>query len=316
MNSIEKVRVKFSIIIPLYNKASYVLDTIQSVFNQIYTGYEVIVVNDCSTDNSAELVKELKDSRIKLLAHKENLGLSATRNTGIEAATHEYVAFLDADDCWKPNFLMEISTLIKLFPKQKVFATYYHENFDGKIISPKIKLSKSSKGESFVIKNFFKANVGKLILTQSCLVVHKDALTAIGGYDPKITFAEDIDFFARCFSNYDLAYAFDACHTQNTTISESLTQSSTRDKTYPDLTKYLGKSADLDAFIYFYMYCFCQRLKTENRKSEVRGLRKKIKLKSLNLFQVILIYLPQPLYMLVRKLKDILMKLGFQPNTY
>lgn len=308
--------VSFSVIIPLYNKAPYVLDTIQGVFNQTYTDYEVIVVNDCSTDNSAELVKGLKDSRIKLLAHKENLGLSATRNTGIAAATHEYIAFLDADDCWKPNFLMEISSLIKLFPEQKAFATYFEENFHEKILNPKNKLSKSLKGKSFVIENFFKINIGRLILTQSCLVVHKDALATIDGYDSKITFAEDIDFFARFFSKYDLAYAFKVCHMQNTTISKSLTQSGTRGKTYPDLTKYLRKSADLDAFVYFYMYCFCQRLKTENRTSEVRELRNKINLKSLNLFQVILIYLPQPLYMLIRKFKDVLIGLGFQPNTY
>lgn len=306
----------FSIVIPLYNKASYVLNTLQSIFNQTYTAYEIIVVDDCSTDNSVGLVEKLNDSRIKLLTHKKNLGLSATRNTGIESATHDYVAFLDADDCWKPNFLMEICCLIELFPSKKVFATYYHENFGGKILNPKTKLPKSQRGKSFIIDNFFEVNIGRLVLTQSCLVVHKDALTAIDKYDSKITFAEDIDFFIRCFSQYDLAYSFKACHTQYTTLSESLTQSNTHDKVYPDLTKYLGKSADLDTFIYFYLYCFLQRLKTENRRSEVRELRKKIKLKSLNLFQTILIYLPHPLYKLIRKFKDISMRLGFQPNTY
>ncbi len=308
--------IKFSIIIPLYNKEDYVLKTLYSVFNQTYTNYEVIVVNDCSTDNSAELVKSLKDSRVKLLAHKKNLGLSATRNTGITAATHEYIAFLDADDCWKKTFLEQISKLIVTFPRQKVFATFYEENFNGKILSPKVKIPDNKKGTSFLITNFFELNMGRLILTQSCLVVKKEVLKNINHYDASLTFAEDIDFYIRCFSKHKLAYHYESHCLINTTVFGSLTQSNTRDKTYPNLKKHTGQSLHTDKFIFFYMYCFCQRLKLEKRFDEVKKLRDKIDLKYLNILQVILLYLPQLPYKLLIKFKKLLMRKGIQPTTY
>ena len=308
--------VKFSVVIPLFNKEAYVLKTLKSVCKQTYTDFEIIVVNDCSTDASLDIVTQLNDIRIRIIEHTKNLGLSATRNSGIEAARNDYIAFLDADDCWDANFLASIVTLIKKFPNHKAFATHYRENYNGTLFIPKTKLFQKNKGDSFTIPNFFKLNLGRLILTQSCLVVHKAALNELDSYNPSITFAEDIDFYIRCFSKFDLAYYYKPCHTQNTTVSNSLTQSSTSDKTYPDLKKYLGKSDELDAFIYFYMYCFCQRLKLENRSHDVKTLRKKIDIKHLNSLQVILLYQPKSLYALLIKIKKKLMIRGVQPTTY
>ncbi len=308
--------IKFSIIIPLYNKEDYVLDTLNSIFQQTFSNYEIIVVNDASTDNSLQLVKELNDRRIQIVENKENLGLSATRNAGISHAKNNYIAFLDADDCWHTTFLERIASLIEEFPDEGVFATFYEENFNGKRLSPKIKIPDHKKGTSFLVTNFFELNMGRLILTQSCLAAKKEVLENINGYDPNITFAEDIDFYIRCFSKHNLAYHYETCHTQNTTVTSSLTQSSTLDKTYPDLTKKLGLSLEIDKFIYFYMYCFCQRLKLEKRPDDAQKLHKQIKKKHLNYFQVLLLYLPQSLYYVVVKLKKFLMRIGVQINTY
>lgn len=308
--------IKFSVVIPLYNKETYVLNTLYSVFNQTYTAFEVLVIDDASTDKSFDVVKQLDDARVRILKHPKNLGLSSTRNTGIEAAKNDYIAFLDADDCWDTNFLASIVMLIKKFPSHKVFATYYKENFNGTVFIPKTKLSKKSSGNLITIPNFFKLNLGRLILTQSCLVVHKAALNELNNYDPSITFAEDIDFYIRCFSKFELAYYYKPCHTQNTTVSNSLTQSSTSDKTYPDLKNYLGKSAELDAFIYFYMYCFCQRLKLENRKEDFSALRNMMNLRAINLLQVILLYMPRPLYVFVNAMKRMFLVKGIQPSSY
>lgn len=94
----------FSIVIPLYNKEKYIYDTLLSVFNQTYTDFEVIVVNDSSTDNSLTIVNEFNDERLRVFT-KPNGGVSAARNFGIKQAKHDYIAFLDADDLWKPNHL-------------------------------------------------------------------------------------------------------------------------------------------------------------------------------------------------------------------
>lgn len=308
--------IKFSVVIPLFNKEAYVLKTLKSVFKQTHTDFEIIIVNDFSTDTSLDVVTQLNDNRIRIIKHTKNLGLSATRNTGIEAAKNDYIAFLDADDCWDANFLASIVMLIKKFPNHKVFATHYRENFNGTVFIPKTKLSKKSIGDLITIPNFFKLNLGRLVLTQSCLVVHKDALSQLNNYTLSVTFAEDIDFYIRCFSKFELAYYYSPCHTVNTTILNSLTQSSTSDKTYPDLKKYLGKSDELDAFIYFYMYCFCQRLKLENRKKDFSALRDKINLSALNLLQVILLYMPRPLYTLVNSIKRTFLSKGIQPSSY
>ncbi len=310
------MKVKFSIVIPLYNKESYILETLRSVFNQTFSNFEIVIVDDASTDKSLEIVKELNDKRIRVVKHEKNLGLSATRNTGILNAENDYIAFLDADDFWHTTFLERIVMLIKAFPEQKVFATYYEENFNGKIINPKTKIPFSKKGSSFVVSNFFEFNMGRLILTQSCLVTKKEVLENINSYDASITFAEDIDFFIRCFSKYNLAYHYDICHTQNTTVTSSLTQSSTQDKTYPDLKKYIDQSANTDKFIYFYMYCFCQRLKLEKRHNQLKKIRKEIDIKHLNVIQVVLLYLPYPFYKLLIKFKKVLIMKGIQPTSY
>lgn len=94
----------FSIVIPLYNKEQSVTNTLQSVLNQTFTEFEVVIVNDGSTDNSVEKVEAFNDPRIRLI-HQANAGVSAARNKGIEEANYEWIAFLDADDLWMEDKL-------------------------------------------------------------------------------------------------------------------------------------------------------------------------------------------------------------------
>jgi len=90
----------FSVVIPLYNKERSVKNTIESVLNQTFQDFEVIVVNDGSTDNSLEVVKSFNDERIRIINQK-NSGVSSARNRGIKEAKYEWIAFLDADDLWE-----------------------------------------------------------------------------------------------------------------------------------------------------------------------------------------------------------------------
>lgn len=100
---------KISIIIPLYNKKEYIQNCINSIQNQTYSNFEIIVVDDESTDNSLELVKKLedKDKRIKVIS-KSHSGVSMTRNLGIQNATGDYIVFVDADDEIKSSYLAEL----------------------------------------------------------------------------------------------------------------------------------------------------------------------------------------------------------------
>lgn len=112
----------FSVVIPLYNKELSIKSTLESVLNQSYHDFEVIVVNDGSTDNSAKIVEQIEDERIRLI-HQENQGVSAARNKGIEEAKYDWIVFLDGDDLWENNHLEEFVKMIKLFPEDRVFCT-------------------------------------------------------------------------------------------------------------------------------------------------------------------------------------------------
>lgn len=100
----ENKSIKVSIITPAYNASKYISTTIDSVLAQTHQNWEMIIVNDCSKDNTADVVRRytVKDSRIKLLEHTKNLGVAAARNTAIDAAIGDYIAFLDSDDLWLP----------------------------------------------------------------------------------------------------------------------------------------------------------------------------------------------------------------------
>ena len=104
-----------SVIIPLYNKESYIKNTLRSVLEQNFTDFEIIIVNDGSTDNSLEIVSSFKDERIQVI-HQPNSGASSSRNKAIQSAKTQYIAFLDADDFWFPNHLEELVQLIQDFP--------------------------------------------------------------------------------------------------------------------------------------------------------------------------------------------------------
>lgn len=94
--------VKISVVMPVYNSRRFLPETVKSVLDQSYAAFELILVDDCSTDGSGELMEELalSDSRIRILKNRENLGVAKTRNAGIAAACGNYIALLDSDDIW------------------------------------------------------------------------------------------------------------------------------------------------------------------------------------------------------------------------
>ena len=105
-----------SIITPLYNSSKYISNTIESVIRQTYTNWEMLIVDDCSKDDSALIVEDYvkKDSRILLFTLNENSGAAIARNKGIELAKGEYIAFLDSDDIWQPEKLEEqLQTMVE-----------------------------------------------------------------------------------------------------------------------------------------------------------------------------------------------------------
>ena len=110
MNSETHNKIIFSVVIPLYNKERHIQRAIRSVLNQTHQAFELIIIDDGSTDNSFEMAASIQDPRIHIF-RKQNRGLPATRNRGVRESANEWIAFLDADDEWLPGFLETVNEL-------------------------------------------------------------------------------------------------------------------------------------------------------------------------------------------------------------
>ena len=128
---------KVSVIMPAYNVEKYVADSIDSVLNQTYENFELIIIDDCSTDNTFCLLSEIAktDIRIKLYKNEKNLGVADTRNRGFELAEGEYVALLDSDDIWRSEKLEKQIALAKKTDAEIIYCSYAMIDEDGKTIN-------------------------------------------------------------------------------------------------------------------------------------------------------------------------------------
>jgi len=117
-----------SVIIPLYNKEQFIKATLLSVLNQTFTDFEVLLINDGSTDSSVDIVSSFDDKRIRLYS-TENKAVSHARNYGVSKSTSDLIAFLDADDLWEFNHLENLHNLYTSFPKCGLYATAYYKRF-------------------------------------------------------------------------------------------------------------------------------------------------------------------------------------------
>lgn len=195
-----------SIIIPLYNKEEQIVRTLQTVLQQTFQAFEVVVVNDGSTDNSAQKIEQIKDARIRLI-HQQNGGVSAARNRGITEARYDLVAFLDADDEWKPTYLETQYRLYQKYPECSVYACNYEfQDTEGRV-TPTIIHKLPFQTEDGVLSNYFEvASCSHPPLWTSAVMVKKEAVQAIGGFPIGIKSGEDLLTWARLAVKYLFAY--------------------------------------------------------------------------------------------------------------
>ncbi|MFC5624632.1 glycosyltransferase family 2 protein [Algoriphagus winogradskyi] len=198
---------KISLIIPLFNKEDTILQTLNSVFNQIEKPDEVIVVDDGSQDSSRELVRQLSNPLIRLIC-QSNQGVSAARNRGVEEASYEWVTFLDADDQWDEEFLKEIRYLNRLFPKERVLATSYTFFYlSGKTETATINHIQFKENQG-VVENYFQvAAASHPPINSSAIAIHKEALVKVGGFPVGIKSGEDLITWTRLMLRHQLAYS-------------------------------------------------------------------------------------------------------------
>jgi glycosyltransferase involved in cell wall biosynthesis len=201
----------FSVVIPLYNKQGTVERAVRSVLAQTVQDFEIVVVNDGSTDDSPQVVARIEDSRIRLI-HQANQGVSAARNRGIAEARHDLVAFLDADDEWIPTFLETITRLRSDCPDAGVFATaYLFSNECRGTWAPVFRGMPAGPWEGILADYFGVAAESDPPLWTSAVVVKKECILAVGCFPVGVTDGEDLLTWARLAANYTVAYANRAC---------------------------------------------------------------------------------------------------------
>lgn len=200
-----------SVVIPLYNKALYIKKTINSVLSQSFQNFELIVVDDGSTDNGAEIVRSFQDPRICLI-QQDNAGVSAARNRGIKEARTELIAFLDADDEWKPSFLETVLRLRREYPEAGAYATGIesYDSITGKVLPAKLKHMPPSPWEGLVQRYFFVA-AHFCIISSSSVMIPKYIFERVGDFPLGETRGEDLDMWGRVAIRYPIAYTHQIC---------------------------------------------------------------------------------------------------------
>lgn len=192
-----------SVVIPLYNKENAIAATLQSVLAQTYTDYEVIVVDDGSTDTSAEVVQSLMDKSNKIrLVQKPNGGVCSARNRGIIEAKGYYIALLDGDDLWAPTFLEEQVILIHDYPKAGMWGVNTAFIRGGKYYK-----WEQGMGEGYrdYVENFFGTKHNDLFCSSS-VVIRRDVFEQVGYFDERISASEDLDMWFRIILRYPVVF--------------------------------------------------------------------------------------------------------------
>ncbi|MGO2356819.1 MAG: glycosyltransferase family 2 protein [Mesonia sp.] len=300
---------RFSVIVPLFNKENYIKETLESVLQQTYTDFEIIIVDDGSTDKSAAIVKEFQNDRIKYF-YQENLGAASTRNEGINKTNSNLIAFLDADDYWYPFYLEEQLRLINKYPSENVFSTAQQINKAGQTFAIKYSLPDNFNKDGVV--NYFEASLKSSILHSSSIVLKKDILKKIGIYDPNIKSGQDTDFYIRIGLNYGVVFSEKIC-SQYHIIENSLFRSSTSLKDKLDIEKYScleSKNSKLKKFLDLNRFSLAIFCKIKNDKIGFKKNYRKIDLSNLNLLQILLLNSPSPFIRLAKNIQDFLLNKG------
>lgn len=201
---------KFSIIIPCYNVEKYIKVTVSTVLKQTYQDFELLLINDGSSDNTLSILRDLekKDSRIRVYTQK-NLGVSATRNNGMKWSLGEYILFLDGDDLIEETLLQDTNEVIK--NKQVDMFSFGYDKTSG--YKKEFYFSQEYHGKIFSSKQFLKYILTFKIYQSICSVVIKKDIIKHNSFDETLLIGEDLDFQLRILLNHNFkVYYSSSCY--------------------------------------------------------------------------------------------------------
>lgn len=195
---------KISVIIPTYNRGAELIASVDSVLNQTYSNIEVIVVDDCSTDNTEEVVRGIKDERVKYIKLSENQGAAGARNAGVEYAQSEIVAFQDSDDLWRQDKLEKQMLYWEQHPQYAmVYGSYMMHMPEASYQTPNDDWPGELEGDIFYWL------LQRNTVGAPTILVRKDSFIEAGGFDAGMRCLEDWEFAIRFSQLYQIGYVRD-----------------------------------------------------------------------------------------------------------
>lgn len=300
----------FSVIIPLYNKADYVSDCLNSALEQTFTDYEIVIVNDGSTDSSVAIVESISSDKIKLF-HQENLGASKARNNGASFAKGNYIAFLDADDIWKPNHLECLNASIDLHPSAGLFANNYAIKYSDTHILPAKLNIKTSHSKPIVVDDFFKASMYDTLVWTSAAAIRKEKFFTYNMFNPIYLSSQDLDLWIRIALKELVVFNPKSTMIYNKSIEGSLGKYEDNEARYILFNSFLEYENDniyLKKYLDIKRYGLALRTKINGETKIYKDTLKTIDFKNLNLKQKFLLNTPAFLLQSLNKIRPYIIK--------
>lgn len=197
-----------SIVIPLYNKGQYIGRALNSVFNQTFQDFDVVVVDGGSDDDGPKVVSRCEDPRVRFLL-QEGEGVSSARNEGIQAAKSDFIAFLDADDVWFPEHLQSLLRLRQKYPEAGAFASaYLVRSPDGMVRSIHVKRIPPPPWEGLLPEYLTAAIHSDQPVWTSAVGIPRQVLASIGGFPQHVHVGEDLITWFKIALRYPIAFTW------------------------------------------------------------------------------------------------------------
>lgn len=301
----------FSVIIPLYNKEKYIEDTLRSVLNQTFQDFEIIIINDGSTDKSLDEVVKFNDDRITIFKQK-NAGVSVARNKGIELAKSKYIALLDADDFWHNNHLLELKKQILQFPDTGLYCNNYQVFYTEKVSRP-ANFNFNFDSEIIIVEDFFKASIINSVAWTSAIGFSKEKFNKVGGFNTHLKTAQDLDLWIRFALKYKVSFNPVITMSYKLYIYDSLSKSENeynhiRYNFISSFSEEEKTNSSLKLYLDINRYALAIRTLMNNNKVLYKKLKQEIDFKNLNLKQRILLYSPDFIIQSIKKFQRFLIK--------
>jgi len=300
---------EISVIIPVYNKEKYIKNTLKSVLRQDFTDYEIIIIDDGSTDRSIEIIKELNLPDIQII-QQANQGVAVARNKGAEMATGKILSFLDADDLWLPNHLSEIKKLSENFKEAAFFATAYQIKYQNGLKDFVYKFTPSYQ----LLSQYYQYSYRFPLFFTSNFAVKKDIFQQTGGFKTGID-AEDTEYFLRLGAQYALGYATKITMIHIHKAENSLFAKYNTDnkikilKNFSSLEK---KDQKLKKYLDINRYVWSIEYLSNGQKKKAERIINDIDFKNLNYKQKFLLRLSGKQLIFLKKIQNFLLKRGIR----